>query len=162
QQPRSDEGRAGREPLPPLREGPVARGRDRTGAGGVGPARRADPRRAGAGGGRGGGPGAVGGRRRDPVVRGPDLAGERADHRPAGRPARLPVIHQPPNVCTRRKTFRAMMIAAAVPAAMVVMRRLTSAAITPRLDVKRISGTSANGMPKESTTCEMTSVREGS
>ena len=44
----------------------------------------------------------------------------------------------------------------------VVARALRSAPITSARRVSRIIGTSANGMPNESTTWEITSVEDGS
>src|SRR5439155_1242917 len=50
----------------------------------------------------------------------------------------------------------------AAAAGTVVSRRLTSWPITSRRAVKTTSGIKAKGMPNESTTCERTSVRDGS
>ena len=55
-----------------------------------------------------------------------------------------------------------MISAATTHAATVVTRRLTSAPMTSRRRVSSTSGTSANGMPKDSTTWLMTSARVGS
>ena len=51
-----------------------------------------------------------------------------------------------------------MIIAATIDATTVVARRLTNAPITSARRVSRIIGTSANGMPNESTTWETTSA----
>ena len=51
-----------------------------------------------------------------------------------------------------------MISAATVAATIVVERRLTSAPITSARRVSRIIGTSANGIPNDSTTCETTSA----
>jgi hypothetical protein len=56
------------------------------------------------------------------------------------------------NVSTSRKTFRPLITTAITQAAELVRRLLTRPPITSRLLVKRTSGTSANGIPKESTT----------
>lgn len=50
----------------------------------------------------------------------------------------------------------AMITTATTPATRVVSRLLTSAPITSRRRVKSTSGTTAKGMPKESSTCETT------
>ena len=55
-----------------------------------------------------------------------------------------------------------MISAATMPATAVVCRRLTNAPMMSRRRVSRIIGTSANGMPNDSTTCEITSVVAGS
>ncbi len=57
--------------------------------------------------------------------------------------------------------FSATITAVTAHAATVVIRRLTSGPMIERFDVKTTSGTSANGIPNESTTCESTSVRDG-
>src|SRR3954470_3535197 len=62
------------------------------------------------------------------------------------------------NVSHSRKMFRPMIIAATIEAITVVCVRLTSAPIRSARRVSRIIGTSANGMPNDSTTCESTSV----
>ena len=54
------------------------------------------------------------------------------------------------------------MSAATATAIAVVARRLTSMPITSRLLVKRTSGMRANGIPNDSTTWLITSVRDGS
>ncbi len=54
-----------------------------------------------------------------------------------------------------------MITAATTMATTVVTRRFTSGPIRSRREVKRIKGTSANGIPNDSTTCEITSVRPG-
>ncbi len=54
-----------------------------------------------------------------------------------------------------------MIIAATTDATTVVARRLTSAPMMSRRRVSSTSGTSANGMPKDSTTWLITSAREG-
>src|SRR5436190_3939737 len=69
---------------------------------------------------------------------------------------------QPKNCWCSRNRLSAMMIVATSAASTVVPRLLTSAPITRLRLVSRIIGTSANGMPKERTTWEMTSVFVGS
>ena len=54
------------------------------------------------------------------------------------------------------------MTAATAAAATVVVRLLTSAPMTSRRRVSRTSGIRANGIPKDSTTWEITSARVGS
>src|SRR5918911_1030697 len=78
---------------------------------------------------------------------------------PPGRPV---VLYASPNVWASRKTFKAQMSVATNEATAVVTGWLTSTPITSRRDVKRTSGTSANGIPNDSTTWLITSVREGS
>src|SRR3954451_16057759 len=81
------------------------------------------------------------------------------------------LAHRPPDALRRtgrasnqvkvshsRKMFRPMIIAATIEAITVVCMRLTSAPMRSARRVSRIIGTSANGMPKLSTTCESTSV----
>src|SRR5206468_4084512 len=67
-----------------------------------------------------------------------------------------------PKVCARRKRFTAEMRAATTAAAVDVARWFTSTPMTSRRLVKRTSGTSAKGIPNESTTWLITSVRDGS
>src|SRR5919199_1542707 len=55
-----------------------------------------------------------------------------------------------------------MISAATTEAIAVVYGRFTSSPMTSARRVSRIIGTSANGMPKDSTTWEMTSVEDGS
>src|SRR4051812_23539535 len=81
---------------------------------------------------------------------GRSLAGSRGGAR-SGR-GRYPI-----SVSYTRKPLSAMIIAATMLAATVVRPRLTSAPITSRRRVSSTSGTSANGMPNESTTWLITS-----
>src|SRR2546421_310852 len=102
------------------------------------------------------------------VARGGPVAGPRP---PPRRPARLTgasgqpqlYVHntdwfgvingrrgQPKKVSFSRYTFMKMISAAMTPVVMVVRRRFTSAPMMSRRRVSSSSGTSANGMPKDS------------
>src|SRR5581483_5161229 len=85
-----------------------------------------------------------------------------AGQRQPGRPARLPVAPQRPNVCASSRTFKPTIRTATADAATVVRRVFASAPIRSRLLVNTTSGTSANGIPNERITWLKTSVREGS
>ena len=60
-----------------------------------------------------------------------------------------------------RKTFSQMISVATSAAAVVVIRRLTSDPISERSRTKSTSGTSANGIPNDSTTWLTISARRG-
>src|SRR6185437_12374606 len=123
---------------------------------------------------RGGRPAAGAARQRGPPrgapVRHPLVAGRHgALGRPAGAPAgRGPAVAGPVhrrdrrgpgqlvNTITSRATFSTMMIPVTTEIATVVTRRLTSGPMMSRRRVSKASGTSANGMPKDSTTWEIT------
>src|SRR4051794_11382535 len=76
-------------------------------------------------------------------------------------PDALEVGH-PNSVEWMRKRFSPMISPATSVASAVVRRAFTKLPMTVFRLVRRISGTSANGIPNESTTCEITSVCVGS